>query len=89
MTGRWTVAARERIAQRQRARHEPEIVDDRDELALSPHPGYYPERYRDEHDRGQLEPPRRYYGSSQPQQYADGLDDFGMSLDSTIWLPSV
>ncbi|KAK1775364.1 hypothetical protein QBC45DRAFT_473790 [Copromyces sp. CBS 386.78] len=79
MTGRWRESARQRIAQRQRERHRPEILNDRDELAMSPRPGYYPERYRDEHDRGQLEPPTSYYAET-PQPYADELvlDDFGM-----------
>ncbi|KAK3952815.1 hypothetical protein QBC32DRAFT_397574 [Pseudoneurospora amorphoporcata] len=72
MTGRWLESARQRIAQRQQERHRPEILNGRDELAMSPRPGYYPERYRDEYDRGQLEPPTSYYAET-PQPYADEL----------------
>ena len=57
-----------------------DVVDDRDEQAMSPRTGYYPERYRDEHDRGQLGPPPSYY-SEPPPPYADELDDFGMFLN--------
>lgn len=91
MTGRWRQSARERIVQRQRERqHRPGIVDDRDELAMSsPRPGYYPEGYRDEHDRGQLGPPTRYYtGPPQPQPYADELvlDEFGTCTMPELFL---
>ncbi|KAJ4414108.1 ATP-dependent DNA helicase MER3 [Neurospora sp. IMI 360204] len=79
MTGRWRESARERIAQRQRERHRSGMLDDRDELAMSPRPGYYPERYRDEHDRGQLGPPTSYYAEP-PQPYADELDNFDRHL---------
>ncbi|KHE80313.1 P-loop containing nucleoside triphosphate hydrolase protein [Neurospora crassa] len=81
MTGRWRESARERIAQRQpeRHRHRPEILEDRDELAMSPRPDCYPVRYRDEHDRGQLGPSTRYYAEP-PQPYADELDDFDRHL---------
>ncbi|EGO54185.1 hypothetical protein NEUTE1DRAFT_103645 [Neurospora tetrasperma FGSC 2508] len=77
MTGHWRESARERIAQRQRERHRhrPEILEDRDELAMSPRPGCYPVRYRNEHDRGELGPSTRYYAEP-PQPHADELDDF-------------
>lgn len=88
MTGHWRESARERIAQRQRERHRhrPEILEDRDELAMSPRPGCYPVHYCDEHDRGQLGPSTRYYAEP-PQPYADELDDFGMWTKSEPCLP--